>query len=284
MQVINHIDDLRNARTAMHGRVALVPTLGALHPGHAMNIQRAKQIADHVIVSIFVNPTQFGPNEDLDRYPRPFEDDLALCREAEVDLVFAPPAEEIYPPEAVDVHIDLPALTTILEGERRPGHFAGVCRVVAKLFNLTQPNVACFGQKDYQQLIVIRAMVRGLNFPIAIEPVPTVREDSGLALSSRNRYLDDQQRRHALGLYKALQQAKHLVEREGETDPAAVENAMAEVLTAHHLQVDYAVVRHPATLAPLQIIEPLLTGGVVALIAARIGSVRLIDNMQLAPN
>ena len=282
MDVIPTVADLRQRRLELTGPVALVPTMGALHEGHLALIRRAREIANHVIVSIFVNPTQFGPGEDLDRYPRTLDADLASCQELEVDLVFAPAIEQMYPAEQVDTAIDVPALTTILEGAQRPGHFAGVCRVCAKLFNMTQPDVACFGQKDYQQLAVIDAMVRDLAMPVTIESVATVREPDGLALSSRNRYLGDEQRSHALGLIKALRQAKMLVEDEGETDPIAVEQAMTETMTAHRLDVDYAAVRHPQTLAELDIIEPSLTGGVVALVAARLGGVRLIDNMQLA--
>ena len=284
MEVIRTISGLRERRASLSGRVALVPTMGALHDGHMALVARGREVAEHVIVSIFVNPTQFGQGEDLERYPRPLEADVARCLEAGVEVVFAPPVEEVYPPDEMDLQVDVPELTGVLEGERRPGHFAGVCRVVAKLFNMIEPDTACFGRKDYQQLAVIGAMVRGLDFPIEIEAVDTVREASGLAMSSRNEYLDEAQRHHAAGIYKALQQAKHLVEHEGETDPDAVERAMAEVLAAHHLEVDYAVLRHPATLSRLEIIEPLLTGGVVALIAVRLGSVRLIDNMQLAPD
>jgi pantoate--beta-alanine ligase len=174
--------------------------------------------------------------------------------------------------------LDVPTLTAALEGAHRPGHFVGVCRIVAKLFNIVRPDVTCFGQKDYQQLKVIEAMAADLMMGVRVRAVPTVRESDGLALSSRNQYLTAQQRPHALGLSKALTQARHLVEQEQETDPEAVEQAMHDVLRAHHLEIDYAVLRHPHTLAPLDIIEPALTDGVVALIAAKLGSVRLIDN------
>ena len=281
MLTAHDIESIRTFRQGTDGTIALVPTMGALHRGHLVHVERAKQIADRVVVSIFVNPTQFGAGEDYDRYPRPVEDDLRLCREAGVDCVFAPSAEVMYPPDVLDASVDVADLTRMLEGASRPGHFAGVCRVVTKLLNLVQPDVVTFGRKDYQQLRVVEAMIRDLMMPVRIEEVETLRDEDGLAISSRNRYLDEQQRRRALGLSKALRQAAMLVEEEGETDPKAVEDAMAEALAAHQAEVDYAVVRHPATLKPLDILEPSLTGGVVALVAARVDSVRLIDNRLL---
>lgn len=281
MQKLTTIADTREARRRLRGTLALVPTMGALHAAHTALIRRAAEVADHVAVSIFVNPTQFGPGEDYERYPRMVEDDLRQCEEAGVSLVFLPKVDEMYPPELVDAHLDVPDLTAELEGAARPGHFAGVCRVCAKLFNVIEPDVAVFGEKDYQQLKAIEAMVADLAMDLRIEPVATVRERDGLALSSRNQYLSPEQRRHAVGLYKALQQARMLVEESGETDPAVVEQALVEVLTAHHLEADYAAVRHPHTLKRLDAIEPALTHGVVALVAARLGAVRLIDNMVL---
>lgn len=281
MQTITTIDDFRAARAALSGTLALVPTMGALHEAHLALVARGKAVADHVAVSIFVNPTQFGPSEDFDRYPRMFDRDLRRCEEAGVNLVFAPSVDEMYPPAVMDAQVTVPELTQDLEGAARPGHFAGVCRVCAKLFNIVQPNVAVFGQKDYQQLKVIQAMVADLAMPLRIEPMPTRREADGLAMSSRNQYLDATQRRHAAGLFKALEQARALMEEEGESDPEAVERAMREVIEAHHMKVDYAVVRHPETLRALDAIEPALTGGVVALVAAHLGEVHLIDNMVL---
>jgi pantoate--beta-alanine ligase len=282
MWIANRIPEARQCRGNVSGTVALVPTMGALHAGHLSLIERARELAGHVVVSIFVNPRQFGPDEDLGRYPRPIEKDLQLCIEAGVDGIFAPVEEQMYPMGGFSCHVDVPLLTKTLEGEHRPGHFPGVCLVVAKLFNIIDPDIAVFGQKDYQQLRAIEAMVQSLSMRVRIEPAPTVREDDGLAMSSRNVYLNDEQRQHALGLVKALRHARDLVEMEAETDPAVVENAMRHTMTANHVQVDYAAVRHPKMLTTLDCIEPKLTGGVVALVAGRVGDVRLIDNMVLA--
>ncbi len=274
------ISDLRQRRSELQGKVALVPTMGALHEGHLSLMRRASEVADHVLVSLFVNPTQFGPGEDFTRYPRPVADDLAKCRETGVEGVFAPGPEHIYPPSQLPADVNVPSLSGILEGEYRPTHFAGVCRVVMKLFNIVQPDVACFGRKDYQQLKVIEAMVGDLNLPVTIEACPTLRESDGLAMSSRNVYLSDEERRHALGLIKSLQEAKKMVDA-GETDPEVVAKAMVQNMQAHQVEVDYAEVRHPTTLQPLDIIEPALTQGVVALVAGHVGQTRLIDNMLL---
>ncbi|MFN3166445.1 MAG: pantoate--beta-alanine ligase [Phycisphaeraceae bacterium] len=275
MQVLRTIPELRAYRKSIARPVALVPTMGALHAGHLALVDAAKRLADDVWVSIFVNPAQFGPTEDLARYPRPIEDDLAACEQAGVTAVFNPEPDTVYPPGVAPSSIDVPSLTAEFEGAHRPGHFAGVCRVVLKLFNLCQPTFACFGQKDYQQLRVIEAMVADLNLPIAIQRVPTVREADGLALSSRNRYLGDEQRSHAVGLYKALQLARQMIEDDGETDPAAIERAMVHTLQAHHFEPDYAVVRHADTLSPIDLVRP----PIVALVAGRLGGVRLLDNL-----
>ena len=178
--------------------------MGALHAGHVSLMHIARQRAPRVAVSIFVNPTQFGPGEDLSRYPRPIEQDLAMCRDACVDLVFNPEPSDMYPPGSPDISIDLPQFTTVLEGRHRPGHFKGVCQIVAKLFNIVQPQIACFGQKDFQQLAILQAMARALDFPITIIPCPTIRESDGLAMSSRNRYLAPDERKRALSISRAL--------------------------------------------------------------------------------
>lgn len=290
MWIATTIDEMRTRRAAMSGAVALVPTMGALHEGHLSLVRRARELGHNVVVSIFVNPTQFGPSEDFSRYPRPIERDLKMCLAEDVDGVFNPGVEEIYPPTAPACEVNVPAVAAGMEGALRPTHFAGVCRVVAKLFNIVQPHVACFGRKDYQQLCVIRAMVDDLCMPIRIEGCPTIREPDGLAMSSRNVYLSAEQRRHALGLSKALLEAKRLIEEAGETDPRAVESAMRLVARSHHVDVDYAEVRHPLSLAKMDVVEPALTGGVVALIAGRPAPpeaapekpappVRLLDNM-----
>lgn len=281
MRIWTTVEEARRHRQQARGRVALVPTMGALHEGHLRLVEEGRRLADTVFVSIFVNPTQFGPGEDLDHYPRTLEEDLRLCEAAQVAGVFTPSVQEMYPPEVIDAAVDVPDLTSDLEGAWRPGHFNGVCRVVLKLLNIFQPDLAMFGEKDYQQLRVVQAMVADLMLPTRIVPVPTVREPDGLAMSSRNRYLDEPQRRKAVGLYKALKQAQRMVEEDQETDPLAVERAMRQVLEVHHVEVDYAVVRHPHTLKPLDCIEPKLTDGVVALIAGRLDGVRLIDNMVL---
>lgn len=276
------VEELRRLRASTPGSVALVPTMGALHAGHVSLFEAARADGHAVMVSIFVNPTQFGPNEDFDRYPRPLEQDLAACRHAGVTGVFRPTVDEIYPPGQLECLVTVPVLADILEGAHRPGHFAGVCRVVAKLFNLVQPDVAYFGQKDYQQLRIIEAMTQDLAMPVQIVGRPTVREPQGLAMSSRNAYLTAEQRHQALALYRSLGKAKNLVEADRERDPSVVESAMQRVLRENGLQVDYAVVRDARALAPLQRIEPRGLD-VVALVAARVGNVRLIDNMVLKP-
>ncbi|MBI1335687.1 MAG: pantoate--beta-alanine ligase [Phycisphaera sp.] len=283
MWVTKTVEAVRRARGALRGRVALVPTMGALHAGHVALIEHGGRIADHVIVSVFVNPTQFGPNEDFTRYPRPFARDVEMAREAGAVGVFAPDVEEVYPPGDVACDVSVPALAGDLEGAQRPGHFAGVCRVVAKLLHMVSPDVACFGQKDYQQLRIVEAMARDLAMPYAIEAVPTVREPDGLALSSRNAYLSPEDRAHAVGLYRALCEARRMVENPNvaEADPRVVEAAMRQFIASYHLVVDYAELRHAKTLAKLETIDPAHTPEVVALVAARCGPVRLLDNTVL---
>ncbi|HCT77747.1 MAG TPA: pantoate--beta-alanine ligase [Micromonosporaceae bacterium] len=265
IQVVRTRAELRSARR--HGCVAVVMTMGALHAGHAALFQAARKDADFVIATIFVNPLQFGPNEDLARYPRTFEADLAMCEAEGVDLVFAPPLEEMYPHGEPAVTIEPGPLGDELEGAVRPGHFAGVLTVVLKLLNLTAADLAYFGEKDYQQLTLIRGMVRDLEVPVEIVGVPTVREDDGLALSSRNRYLSDDERELAPALSRALQKS------------AAQEIADAVLATAGKelagLTVDYLELRDPA-LGP-----PPAHGPARLLVAARVGTTRLIDNIAL---
>jgi pantoate--beta-alanine ligase len=261
---------------------AFVPTMGALHEGHLALMRRAAPLARPLVVSIFVNPTQFGPGEDWERYPRTFDSDLQAASGAGADVVFAPDADAIYPP-AGDVPVPaLPAVATEprLEDAHRPTHFAGVCQVVARLFDLVRPSVAVFGEKDYQQLLVITDLVRqegdrwgGLR----IVGHPTVREADGLALSSRNRYLAPDRRDRALGLYRALGAAARAA-ADG-ASPAATERTMAAVLAGHELRTDYAVVRDARTLGPLEAFDRPAR----ALIAARLGDVRLIDNADAGP-
>ena len=281
MQVLDTIRAVRDWRQTQRGPVVLVPTMGALHPGHLSLIERARDEAGNhgaVVVSIFVNPTQFGPGEDLARYPRPLEVDLARCEAAGVAMAFVPTVAEVYPPDEPDVTIDVPGVTQTLEGEHRPGHFAGVLRVVAKLFHIVMPDAAVFGLKDYQQFLAVRSMAAGLSMPVRVLGSPTVREADGLAMSSRNAYLTPQQRERARGIPLALEAARKAVVEREELDPAVVAEMMREVLVTHRLEVDYATLRDPDTLQPRDLARP----GDVALIAARCDAVRLIDNARLS--
>ena len=287
MEVVRSIERTREARRRLGDRLALVPTMGALHEGHLSLVRRAREVADRVAVSIFVNPTQFAPHEDFERYPRPIEEDLRLCEAEGVDLVFHPSAAEMYPAGEPETVVDVPALGDILEGAYRPGFFRGVCRVVAKLLGIVQPSVALFGMKDYQQLRVVEAMAAGLCLGVRVEGGPIIREADGLACSSRNAYLSADERRHAVGLYKALQEARRLIE-DGQGDPAAVERAMEQAMRAHHFEVDYAVVRDAKTLRPVDLVNPdmepvvcLLAGRLGRSVGGKVGGVRLIDNMVL---
>ncbi len=281
MWVTHSVSETREARRRLVGKVALVPTMGALHAGHVSLITQAKAMADHVVVSVFVNPTQFGPKEDFSKYPRPIEKDLAMCKAAGASGVFNPGVADVYPEGAVASDVTIPALASILEGAARPGHFAGVCRVVAKLFNIAQPDVALFGKKDYQQLAVIRAMVADLNMPLAIHACETMREADGLAMSSRNVYLSAEDRVHARGISLALREAREMIVVRGETDPKAVEAAMEGIIRAHRFEPGYSVVRHARTLGEVDTLNPAVTHGLVLLAAAKIGGVRLIDNLEI---
>ncbi len=251
--------------------LALVPTMGALHEGHLSLIRLAKAHADHVAVSIFVNPLQFGPNEDFSRYPRTFEADVAACRTEGVDIVFAPSAEEMYPPDR-QVSVSAGHMGTIVEGAFRPGHFDGVLTVVLKLLNLVRPNVAIFGQKDAQQLAMIRRMVADLDVPVRVVGAPIVREPDGLALSSRNRYLSPAEREIALALSRALREGA------GHRTPGEIVTAARRILDAAPLTVDYVVLADPATFAEVREDH---TGEAVLAVAGRVGATRLIDNVMV---
>jgi len=277
MKVIHTIAEARKHRAALP-QVAFVPTMGALHAGHVSLIQVARQHAPHVCVSIFVNPTQFGPREDFTRYPRPIEADLAACEKAGVDFVFAPAVEEMYRPGLVDVVIDLPGLTGTLEGAKRPGHFKGVCQVVAKLLNILSPNIACFGQKDYQQLRIITAMVEALDWPIRVVPCPTIRDPDGLAVSSRNAYLSPDDRRRALSISRALRAAEEQV-KAGFIQTNRLITTMQHMLLEQHLLIDYVAAVDPLTLR--NVME--VTGETLLAIAVRVGNTRLIDNTLVRP-
>lgn len=280
MRTIHHINELRAHLRAVREEglsIGFVPTMGALHAGHAALIRRAETECDRTIVSIFVNPTQFGAGEDFDRYPRNLAADSRLCQEEGVEVLFAPSVEEMYPAGASTTTVHVAGLTERLEGQFRPGHFDGVATVCAKLFCIVQPDRAYFGQKDYQQLLVVQRMVADLNIPVTIVPVPTVRDADGLALSSRNAYLSDEERRRALVLPRALEAAVRRYE-EGERSASVLEAVMRGVLeTEPSVTVDYAEIADASTLARVETIE----SGAVALAAVRVGTTRLIDNMLL---
>ena len=267
---------MRRARHEMAGSVGLVPTMGALHEGHLSLVRHARAGDDTVVVSIFVNPTQFGPSEDFARYPRDPDRDLALLREVGTDLVFMPPVEEIYP-QGFDTYVEVGKLAQVLEGAKRPTHFRGVATVVAKLFSIVQPHRAYFGQKDAQQLAVIRRLTRDLDLPVEVVGLPTVREPDGLAMSSRNVYLSAEERKAALALYRSLEAAQELW-RSGVRDASLIRRRMREVLAAEPLaRVDYVSVADAETLEELETVNsPALVS-----LAVRIGKTRLIDNVTL---
>jgi pantoate--beta-alanine ligase len=282
MQIATTEAELTAAMATDTGTCSFVPTMGALHEGHLSLIRTARGQSRPVVVSIFVNPTQFGPNEDYQRYPRTFDADVQAADEAGAEVIFAPDVETVYPGYSQgSVSVFTPELPAVacepkLEDAHRPGHFAGVCQVVARLFDLVQPGIAVFGEKDYQQLLVIQAMVASYQqrWPsLQILPHPTLRESDGLAMSSRNRYLSSSQRDRALGLSKALHAAAM------QKDAATAEHTLNEVLTAHHVEIDYAVVRDADTLNP---VTPATTS-MRMVIAARVDDIRLIDNAPFEP-
>jgi pantoate--beta-alanine ligase len=256
-------------------RIALVPTMGYLHEGHLSLVRMAREHAGSVALSIFVNPLQFGPREDFRRYPRDLDRDLELARDAGADLVFAPTADEMYPAGEPAVLVVPERGADVLCGASRPGHFRGVLTVVAKLFGIFQPDVAVFGQKDYQQLVLIRRMVLDLDMPIDVLSAPTLREPDGLAMSSRNTYLSEEERGFALSLHAALCCCRQAF-RAGETRAARYREMISETL-APEVELEYAEVIDPATLQP---VDPVV-GGTVCAIAGRVGNTRLIDNMVL---
>ena len=275
MQIVSSLADLRSARLSFSGTVGLVPTMGYLHEGHLSLIRRAREECDHVLVSIFVNPAQFGPKEDLSRYPRDLERDLRLI-EPFTDVVWTPSTETMYP-QGYQTWVEVEAMTRPLEGAMRPGHFRGVTTVVAKLFNAVQPHKAYFGQKDAQQAAVIRQMVRDLNFPLEIVVCPTTREPDGLAMSSRNVYLNPDQRKAATVLFRSLSAAKDLYEA-GERDAEQVRGKMKEVLTTEPLaEVQYVSCADYDSLEELDEIK----GKALLSMAVFLGKTRLIDNFVI---
>jgi pantoate--beta-alanine ligase len=268
--------ELTAARSGATGTVALVPTMGALHEGHRALIRAARAAADSVVVSIFVNPLQFGPNEDLDRYPHTFDADLELCAGEGVDLVFAPPTAVIYPERPI-VTVSAGALGDVLEGAHRPGHFDGVLTVVLKLFHLTQPDLAFFGAKDAQQLVLIRRMVADLDLPVRIVTVPTVREPDGLARSSRNRHLSASDRVAALALSRALRAGEQAADS-GAAAPAVQAAATAVLTDEAAVDLDYVALVDPVGLVE---VSRAASGPALLAVAGRVGSTRLIDNVTV---
>jgi len=254
--------------------IGFVPTMGFLHEGHLSLVRRAREENDIVVVSIFVNPTQFGPNEDYESYPRDFERDVKLLKELNVDVVFHPPVEEMYPKD-FSTYVEETKLSRYLCGKSRPGHFRGVCTIVTKLFNIVHPTRAYFGQKDAQQFRVIKRMVRDLNMDVELVECPIVREHDGLAMSSRNIYLSDDERVQALALYNSLKLAENLV-KSGERDAGVVKSAMKEFLSRYDkVKIDYVEIVDEETLEPVKHIE----GKVIVAIACWVGKARLIDNV-----
>ncbi|MDP5280906.1 pantoate--beta-alanine ligase [Sphingomonas sp. DG1-23] len=277
MQTVRQLDALRGAVATWRAageRVALVPTMGALHDGHMALVEAARRAAQRVVVSIFVNPKQFGPNEDLAKYPRKELADTRMLTAAGVDLLWLPPVEVIYP-EGFATNISISGISEVLDGAHRPGHFDGVATVVAKLFNQVRPDIALFGEKDWQQLAVIRRLTTDLDLDIEIQGVPTQREDDGLALSSRNAYLIPEERAQAVALPRALGLAERTIAKGG--DPEAALAQARETLIAAGFEVDYVVLADAETLS-----EPIEGRAMRLLAAARLGGTRLIDNIPVA--
>lgn len=278
MQVIDRISALQKQLSAWRDarrRIALVPTMGNLHAGHLSLVTKAKQVADRVVATIFVNPTQFVPGEDYETYPRTLDRDREQLNEAGTDLLFCPPVEAVYPGAMTQqTRIVVPALDNIFCGRSRPGHFSGVATVVVKLLNVVQPDVAIFGEKDYQQLLLIKQLVRDLFIPVEILGMPTVRETDGLALSSRNSYLSQAERKIAPLLYQTLRQSMEKI-RAGHNDFSGLETEAAQRLDQAGFKTEYVAVRDAATLG-----EP-ENGDLVILVAAHLGRARLIDNLVI---
>ncbi len=277
MQIVTTISDMQSLAGSLRTegkKIGFVPTMGFLHEGHLSLMRKAREENDVVFVSIFVNPAQFGPAEDLARYPRDAEGDRTKCASAGADVLFMPQTPEMYPEKPV-VFVTVEGISDILEGAIRPGHFRGVATVVAKLFHIVKPHRAYFGQKDFQQCVVIRRMVRGLDLDVDVVVRPTVREPDGLAMSSRNSYLSSEERRKATVLYRALKAGEELI-RSGVHEPEKVRQKMRAVLLLEKgIEIDYAEVADPETLIPLESVRDRL----VLLVAARIGNTRLIDNL-----
>lgn len=280
MQLVNTIKELRQwvIQARADGKtIGFVPTMGALHEGHLTLVKEAKAQCGFVVVSIFVNPTQFGPSEDLQKYPRTLDADCRRCENAGVDIVFAPPVSEMYP-EGFDTWVDVNGPTDTLEGAHRPGHFRGVTTVCTKMFNIVQPDFAYFGKKDYQQLTVIKKMVADLNMPLSVVPVETVREPDGLARSSRNIYLSSVERNAAVVLHHSLQNVKSAF-KIGERRVQSLQRVAENMLRAEPLaRIDYVAIVDAESLSPIETVER----PAVILLAVHIGATRLIDNAILS--
>jgi pantoate--beta-alanine ligase len=277
LQIVDTLASLREARARLEGPVGVVPTMGYLHAGHASLMERARAECRSVVVTLFVNPTQFGPNEDFQRYPRNFEADRALCERTGVDLLYAPTVDQVYP-DGFDTSVDVGAIARRWEGEHRPGHFRGVATVVTKLFTSTQPDRAYFGQKDYQQLQVVKRLVRDLDLPVEVVGCPTIRESDGLALSSRNAYLTGDTRPQADAIHRGLTAAATAA-RAGERDVARLRGLVETEVLQADMRPDYVAIVDPVTLEPLEQLDRPAR----ALVAARLGPVRLIDNLAIDP-
>lgn len=273
---LKKINKLLMGLRAQGKSIGFVPTMGALHPGHLSLIKQAQKENDFLVVSIFVNPAQFGPQEDLSKYPRPLKNDLLLCRKAKVDLVFLPDKKDMYP-EGFATFVQVERMTDMLCGAARPGHFRGVATVVAKLLNIVVPNVIYFGQKDAQQVVLVKKMISDLNFFVKIKVMPTVREKSGLAMSSRNAYLSEQERQDALVLFRALNLAKVLIQG-GAKDTVRIISRLKQLINKHkNVKIDYIAVMDSMSLKPLKRV----TGNCLVALAVYIGKTRLIDNILI---
>ena len=282
MDVITTVREMKAHVRAVKQRgetICLVPTMGYLHKGHLDLMREGKMLADHLMISIFVNPTQFGPTEDLSKYPRDFDRDRMLSEEVGVECIFFPSPEEMYP-AGYATYVNVEGITGTLCGESRPTHFRGVTTVVAKLFNICEPDVSVFGQKDYQQLTVIRRMVKDLDMNVRVVAHPTVREDDGLAMSSRNKYLSSEQRTNALVLSKALNTARDLVKK-GEREASKIRQIAVDMIASTPgAVIDYVEIVHPDTLQCIDVIDD----RAVMALAVKIGATRLIDNTELLCN
>ncbi len=264
--------------SSRHGTIGLVPTMGFLHEGHLSLIKKAKKLADKIVVTIFVNPTQFAPNEDLAKYPRDEKGDIEKIRQAGGDIIFIPKRADIYP-DGYETYVMVEELTKTLEGKSRPNHFRGVTTVVSKLFNIIRPDIAVFGQKDYQQAAVLKKMVQDLDYPIKMIIAPTVREKDGLAMSSRNKYFNPEQRKEAVCLYQALKTARRMVNEENISEPHRLRSAMNRVIKkiCPTAEIDYIAFTDYDSLKPVKAVNK----NTICSMAVRVHGVRLIDNMRM---